>query len=99
VINLVDPTLLTRAAPKAITKKEIDERRELQIFSMLDYQPFYNHYVQDVLKLNQDVTQTLNAKGMELPLRVVSDLVIRTSKTSSRTTDRCSTRPTKDSIS
>lgn len=69
---MVDPTVMTKATPAKITKKEIDEKRELQIFSMLDYQPFYNHYVQDVLKLNQDVSKSLNEKGLELPLRVVS---------------------------
>lgn len=73
MIDLIDPNLRANSTPKVITKKEIDEKRELQIYSMLDYQPFYTHYVQDVLKMNQDVTHSLNDKGLELPLRTVNN--------------------------
>lgn len=68
----MDPTLFEEKDAEALSEQELDQRREMQIYSMLDYQPFYNHYVQDVLKLNQDVTHDLNQKGIRLPVRTVA---------------------------
>ena len=71
MLALIDPTVESIKETTAISKREKDEKREVEIFSMLDYQPFYNHYVQDVLKLSQDINHNLNEHGMSLPLREV----------------------------
>jgi len=48
-----------------------EEQKEMALFSKIDYQPFFRHYVQDVLRLNQDFTKELNEKGVDLPINLV----------------------------
>jgi len=68
--NMVDPT--GSFQEKSIDKDDIENDKELQMFSAIDNQPFYKHYVQDILRLNQDLTGSLNAQGIDLPLSMVS---------------------------
>ena len=51
------------------------QSKELQIYQIIDNQPFFRHYVQEVLRLNQDLTHHLNEKGIELPLYTVEAII------------------------
>lgn len=51
--------------------------KEIQLFSVMDYQPFFRHYVQETLRLNQDLTKELNTQGIQLPLQFVALLLTK----------------------
>ena len=68
-MNRLDPDYTERMESRASLTQE--KQREIQLYSSIDYQPFFRHYVQDVLRLNQDLTHNLNEKGIELPLTMV----------------------------
>lgn len=65
---MADPNKFRSALPSDTSK---EQQKELALYSKIDYQPFFRHYVQDVLRLNQDFTKELNEKGVDLPINLV----------------------------